>query len=446
VAKQGTPAGLIGTTAFQGLAVSEMSAQGVSALPLLIVDHPLGGERPEAIGRRAQQAFEQLNALIGGSGSRSAGSGTKDPAPGATTISNRPPTNQAGLAGPATTMPTSGELFLDLPDDPTAVFEAFTSRSWADGLPIIPPTEGRVRAMLGSRDGGKTLGVMPPLWRQVTLEKLAVNAVMAGCEPRAFPIVLAAVEAMLDRAFNLYGVQATTHPVAPLLVVNGAYGREVGLHGGSGCFGPGFRANATIGRAIRLILLNVGGAWPGRYDMATQGSPAKYSYCIAENEAASPWGPMASGDTVTVFGGEPPHNVNDHVATTATGILTTLSDTAVSLGSNVGWYFSQSQLMVVLGPEHARTIADDGFTRADVQRFVYEHARLSLGQLKLGGMWGMHDWPRWMTAVADPAMLLPQVPSPEDIYVVVAGGSGKHSAVVPNCTFSRAVSRPIALS
>ena len=437
MAKQGTPAGLIGTTAFQGLAVSEMGAQGVSALPLLVVEHPLGGERPESIARRAQQAFEQLDALIGGSA-------TKDPASGAATASNRPPTAQAGLAGPATTMPMSGaDPYLDLPDDPTAVFEAFTARAWADGLPIIPPTEERVRAMLGARDGDTTLGVMPPLWRQVTLDKLAVNAVMAGCEPRAFPIIVAAVEAMLDRTFNLYGVQATTHPVAPLLVVNGAYGREVGLHGGSGCFGPGFRANATIGRAIRLILLNVGGAWPGRYDMATQGSPAKYSYCIAENEAASPWGPMASGDTVTVFGGEPPHNVNDHVATTATGILTTLCDTAVSLGSNVGWYFSQSQLMVVLGPEHARTIADDGFTRADVQRFVYEHARLSLGQLRLGGMWGMHDWPRWMTAVADPATLLPQVPSPDDIYVVVAGGSGKHSAVVPNCTFSRAVSRPI---
>jgi hypothetical protein len=394
-----------------------MGAQGVAALPLLVVEHPLGGERPEAVARRAAQAFEQLNALVGGT-----------------------PAARSAAAAPA-----AAEASLDLADDPAVVFAAFTEREWADGLPIIPPTEERVRAMLGGRDGDKALGVMPPLWRQVTLDKLAVNAVMAGCEPRAFPIVLAAVEAMLDRAFNLYGVQATTHPVAPLLVLNGAYAREVGVHGGSGCFGPGFRANATIGRAIRLILLNVGGAWPGRYDMATQGSPAKYAYCIAENEAASPWGPMAGGDAVTVFGGEAPHNVNDHVSTTASGVLTGVCDTAVSLGSNVGWYFSQSQLMVVLGPEHAKTIADDGFTRADVQRFVYEHARLTLGELRLGGMWGMHDWPRWMTAVEDPAVRLPQVPSPDDVYVVVAGGSGKHSAVVPNCTFSRAVTRPIAL-
>src|SRR5262249_32977182 len=294
-------------------------------------------------------------------------------------------------------------------DDPISLLEEFTARNWADGLPIVAPTEERVKAMLGGRDGAKSLGMMPPLWRQVTLEKLAVNAVMAGCEPRAFPIIVAGVEAMLDRAFNLYGVQATTHPVAPWLIVNGPYGREVGVHGGSGCFGPGFRANATIGRAIRLILLNVGGAWPGRYDMATQGSPAKFAYCIGENEAAAPWGPLRDGDVVTVYGGEGPHNVNDHVSTTASRILANVADTAVSLGSSVGWYFSQAQLMVVLGPEHARTIADDGFTRADVQRFVYENARQPLSLMRLGGMWGMQDWPHWMNATTDPDARLPRV-------------------------------------
>ena len=190
--------------------------------------------------------------------------------------------------------------------------------------------------------------------------------------------------------------------------------------------------------------MNLGGAWPGRYDMATQGSPAKFTYCIAEREDASPWGPLRGGESaVTVFGGEAPHNVNDHVSTGAAGILATVADTAVSLGSNVGWYFSQSQLLIVLGPEHAATIAGDGFTRADVQRYVFEHARLPLRTLKLGGMWGIQDWPRWMMAVTDDDALLPQVPSPDDVIVIVAGGPGKHSAVVPNCTFSRAVSRPI---
>jgi hypothetical protein len=325
------------------------------------------------------------------------------------------------------------------------VLAEFCARRWCDGLPIVPPTEARVRAMLGNRAADHSLGAVPPLWRQATLGKLAINAVMAGCEPAYFPVLVAAVEAMLDPAFNLYGVQATTHPVAPLLIVNGPYARAIGLHGGSGCFGPGFRANASIGRAIRLVMLNVGGAWPGRHDMATQGSPAKFSFCIAENEEASPWGPLRDGDVVTVYGGEPPHNVNDHVSTTAAGILATVADTAVSLGSNVGWYLSQSQLLVVFGPEHATTVAGDGFTRADVQRYVFEHARLPVRTLKLGGMWGMQDWPPWMMAVRDDDARLPQVPSPDDVFVAVAGGPGKHSAVVPNCTFSRAVSRPIVV-
>jgi hypothetical protein len=338
---------------------------------------------------------------------------------------------------------TDAARILEVEDSPEAVLDAFVERGWCDGLPIVPPTEERVHAMLGAADPARSLGPMPPLWRDATLELLAVNAVMAGCQPEYFPVIVAAVEAMLDPAFNLYGVQATTHPVAPLVIVNGPHGRRIGLHGGSGCFGPGFRANATIGRAVRLILMNVGGGWPGRHDMATQGSPAKFSYCIAENEEASPWDPLVAGDSVTVYGGEAPHNVNDHVSTAAAGILATVAHTAATLGSNVGWYFAQSQWLVVLGPEHAQTIAADGLGRADVQRFVYEHARLPLGTLKLGGMWGAQDWPAWMMALRDDEARPPRVPSPEDVLVIVAGGPGKHSSVVPNCCFSRAVSRPI---
>ncbi|HEX2439042.1 MAG TPA: hypothetical protein VHT71_12120 [Methylomirabilota bacterium] len=414
-----------------------------------MIDHPLGGERPDAVARRSRQAFDQLVSLIDGAASTATGAATTGSATNvararATTTSNRPPTLLPDHAPLATTVPAeTAPATILVDDDPIALLHEFSERAWSDGLPIVAPTEARVQAMLAGRAGTQLLGTMPPLWRQVTLEKLAINAVMAGCDVAAFPIIVAAVEAMLDPAFNLYGVQATTHPVAPLLVVNGPYGRKIGLHSGSGCFGPGFRANATIGRAIRLILLNVGGAWPGRYDMATQGSPAKYAYCIAENEAASPWGPLWDGDVVTVYGGEGPHNVNDHVSTTAAGVLANVADTAISLGSNVGWYFSQAQLMVVFGPEHARTVAGDGFTRADVQRFVYEHARQPLSLMKQGGMYGMQDWPQWMNATTDPDARLPRVPSPEEIFVIVAGGSGKHSAVIPNCTFSRAVARPI---
>src|SRR5262245_3995568 len=429
-----------------------MRALGVLGLPMVAIEHPLGGERTDGVSKRARQAVDQIRALLGKANSTGEAAtvpatsriGRAEPAsptgageigrtePASTFL--RPLSVEAGLTDPATIITT---------DTPEAVLAAFCERQWCDGLPIVPPTEERVRAMLNGAPGDRLLGLMPPLWRQATLEKLAVNAVMAGCEPAAFPLIVAAVEAMLDPSFNLYGVQATTHSVAPLLIVHGPIAAELGVHAGSGCFGPGFRANATIGRAIRLILLNVGGAWPGRHDMATQGSPAKFSYCIAERADASPWGALHEDSVVTVFGGEPPHNVNDHVSTTAAGILATVADTAVSLGSNVGWYFSQSQLLIVLGPEHAQTIASDGLSRADVQRFVFENARLPLRTLKLGGMWGIHDWPRWMHAVTDDNALLPQVPSPDDVMVIVAGGPGKHSAVVPNCTFSRAVSRPV---
>jgi len=431
---------VIGTTAFRGLAVSELGALGITGLPMVVVEHPLGGERSEGISRRARQATDQLTALLSCAAREI---GRTEPASAVVAGSVRPASTEGGLreslAG--SVRPISPET-LETLDTPDAVLAAFCEREWCDGLPIVPPTEERVRAMLGGAPAERPLGAMPPLWRQATLEKLAVNAVMAGCEPSYFPVIVAAVQAMLDPSFNLYGVQATTHPVAPLLIVHGPAALELGVHAGSGCFGPGFRANATIGRAIRLIMLNVGGAWPGRYDMATQGSPAKFSYCIAER-ADAPWGPLYADNVVTVFGGEPPHNVNDHVSTTAAGILATVADTAVSLGSNVGWYFSLSQLLIVLGPEHARTIAGDGFSRADVQRFVFEHARLPLRTLKLGGMWGIQDWPRWMHAVTDDDALMPQVPSPEDVLIIVAGGPGKHSAVVPNCTFSRAVSRAI---
>ncbi len=319
---------------------------------------------------------------------------------------------------------------LQLPEED--VYAEFVKRDWCDGLPIVAPTPERVGSMIAAarEDPKRVLGVMPPLWREASIEK-----------------------AVLEPAFNLYGVQATTHPVAPLIIVSGPVAGAIGMHSGSGLFGPGFRANATIGRAMRLILLNVGGAWPGRHDMATQGSPAKFSYAIAERENGAPWpslrerlGFAPEQSVVTVFGGEGPHNVNDHVSTTAAGILNNVSDVAATLGSNVGWYMSQSQLLVVLGPEHAQTIAADGLRAPDVQRFVFEHARLPLGRLKLGGMWGMHDWPLWMQKVTDERALLPMVPSTDDIYVMVAGGSGKHSCVVPNCTFSRAVSKVVETS
>src|SRR3989442_10572601 len=159
-----------------------------------------------------------------------------------------PPSVQAGLTDLVTT------------DDPEGVLAAFCERERCDGLPIVPPTEARVQAMLAGAPADRSLGAMPPLWRQATLKKLAVNAVMAGCEPRHFPLLVAAVQAMLEPSFNLYGVQATTHPVAPLLIVHGPIAAELGVHGGSGCFGSRLRAHSTNWPAIPTSLMHVGRA------------------------------------------------------------------------------------------------------------------------------------------------------------------------------------------
>jgi hypothetical protein len=182
------------------------------------------------------------------------------------------------------------------------------------------------------RDREVEIGTIPPRQGIVTVEKLAVNAVMAGCRPEYFPVVLAATEAMLDERFNLYAVQCTTHPCAPLLILNGPIARELDVNSRYNAFGPGCRANATIGRAVRLILQNVGGGTPGVLDRATQGQPAKYSYCIAEDELENPWSPLhvergfdPATSTVTVCGAENPHNLNDHVSTASRGILTMIA-------------------------------------------------------------------------------------------------------------------------
>ncbi len=173
--------------------------------------------------------------------------------------------------------PTLTAEAIELPDSLEAVEAHFRGRGWTDGLPIVPPTPERVEAALARIDAAPDLviGKLPPLWGEATVEKIAINAVMAGCAAEALPVLVTAIEAMLEPPFNLYGVQATTHPVAPLVVVHGPAVGRIGMHAGAGVFGPGNRANATLGRAVRLCLWNLGGGRPGAGDMATQGRPPK---------------------------------------------------------------------------------------------------------------------------------------------------------------------------
>jgi hypothetical protein len=315
-----------------------------------------------------------------------------------------------------------------------AILRHYQDQGWTDGLPIVPPTEDDLQAFLRFADRAprEVVAVLPPRQGEATVERIAINAIMAGCRPEYLPVILAAVEALADPAFNLDSIQATTHPVAPLIIVNGPIAKEVGINSGYNAFGQGFRANLTIGRAIRLLLMNVGGGLPGTGDRATQGSPAKIAYCVAENEEANPWEPLqvehgfpADTSLVTAIACEGPHNIQDHFSYTGLGILKVVAGAMGQAGSNN--ILAGGHPLLSLGPEHAATIARDGFTKRQVKEFLFEHARFPLA--RLGDEYRAHLIQRG--AKDAPDTMVPAVRSPDDLTVIVTGGAGKHSCWHP---------------
>ena len=343
------------------------------------------------------------------------------------------------------------EAAFEAEDDYERLNALYYERGWSDGLPIMPPSMKRVESMLAYCDQpwDQPVGHIPPRWGEATPWRLAANAVMAGCEPRYFPVVMLAVEAMCQHSFNLYGVQATTHLCAPLMIVNGPVARELDINCGHNAFGPGWRSNATIGRTIRLVLLNIGGAIPGSGDMATFGSPAKFSYCVAENELASPWEPLhvergfpAFASAVTVVGAEAPHNVNDHESITAEGVLRMVAGTAATTGTNDIAYSGEP--VIAFSPEHAATIAAGGYSKAEAKRYLWEHARLPLGhfsQENIERRMRVKFPERLGNAGLDTPVPLAQ--RPEDFLFIVLGGAGKHTAFIPTFGATRSVTLPL---
>jgi hypothetical protein len=315
-----------------------------------------------------------------------------------------------------------------------AIDRHYQDQGWTDGLPIVPPTEDALREFLRFTDRAprEVVAVLPPRQGEATVERIAINAIMAGCRPECLPVILTAVEALADPVFNLDSIQATTHPVAPLIVVNGPIAREIGINSGYNAFGQGFRANVTIGRAIRLLLMNVGGGLPGTGDRATQGSPAKIAYCVAENEEANPWEPLhvehgfpPDTSTVTAIGCEGPHNIQDHFSYTGLGILKVIAGAMGQAGSNN--ILAGGHPVLSLGPEHAATIARDGFSKRQVKEFLVEHARFPLA--RLGDEYRKHLIGRGTKDAPD--TMVPAVRSVDQLTVIVVGGAGKHSCWQP---------------
>ena len=332
---------------------------------------------------------------------------------------------------------------LEIPEmDADAWADYVEAQGWTDGLPLVVPSEEAVARMMdGARGDNEPFPAITP--RQVipTLRSLAANAVMAGCRPTYFPVVLSALRGVLVADYNLHGSLATTHSCAPMVMVNGPLRLALNINCGTNCFGQGWRANAAIGRALQLILLNiVGGAKPAVMDRSTFGSPAKYTFCFGENEEESPFAPYhvrhgfdAAESVVTVMSAEPNHNLNDHGSTTGKGILTTFAGAIASPAANT--VYAKGPFFIIFGPEHAATLARDDFTVEQIQQFLYDTARVPLAEVSPENR-----------QIYEESGHLPEndffkvAPTPDDIHVAVAGGAGKHSAWIPSFGGTAAIS------
>ena len=310
--------------------------------------------------------------------------------------------------------------------------EAMFDRGWTDGLPVVPPTEERVMRMLAAttRAPYDVVAMVPPDLVEVTVEKVAINAVMAGCRPEYFPWVLTAVEAVCNDTFNIHGVLATTMPVGPVIVCNGPGTRAIGMNSGMNVFGQGNRANLTIGRAVQLVIRNVGGGRPGEVDRATHGNPGKISFCFAEDEVGSPWtslaesrGVAAGVDAVTVFPGEGPRCVVDQLARDPDSLCNTFAACLRTL-HNPKSVLAFDAILVV-GPEHARVFAEAGWDRDRVLTELHARLQIAGTELVRGANGIAEGVPAHLEGVT-----LPKFRPGGILLVHAGGGAGLFSAII----------------
>jgi len=324
-------------------------------------------------------------------------------------------------------------------------FEAMVQRGWSDGLPLVPPTPERVLEMLQgtTRKPDETIALVPPDLVECSVEKVAINAVMAGCKPEYLPVVLACVEAACTDAFNAHGLLATTMPTGPVIVVNGPIRRRIGMNSGINVFGQGNRANSTIGRALQLVIRNVGGGRPGEVDRATFGNPGKLSFCFAEDEEASPWTPLAQDlgaepgvDCVTLFPGEGPRSIVDQLsrepeslARTFAANLRTLHHPKLVLAFDV---------LLAVGPEHARVFREAGWSKAQLVERLHALLQIPGGELVRGAGGIAEGLPE---AIKDAT--LPKFRPGGILVVHCGGGAGLFSAMIGGWVTGEMGSQPV---
>jgi hypothetical protein len=312
-------------------------------------------------------------------------------------------------------------------------FETAFDRGWTDGLPVVPPTPARVLRMLDGtrRAPDEIVAVVPPDLVPITVEKVAINAVMAGCKPEYLPVVLAAVSAACTDTFNMHGLLCTTYFSGPVVIVNGPIAARIGMNSGINCLGQGNRANATIGRALQLVVRNVGGGLPGGIDRATLGNPGKYTFCFAEDEAGSPWEPLsvergfaAGTSTVSLFAGHGPSSIVDQISRTPESLVRTFA--AKLRATHHPKLVMGMGAVLVISPEHARVFAAAGWSKARLHREL--DALLAIDGAALArGADGIEEG---VPAALAAGRKLPKF-RPGDLAIVHAGGSaGMFSAII----------------
>lgn len=330
--------------------------------------------------------------------------------------------------------------------DEDAANELYQRNGWTDGLPIVAPTESRVRAFLAAMGlpSDHTIGTEPVRRRRIPAEKVAIAAVMAGCLPEYMPVVRAVVEAMCDPAFGLHGATSSTGGAAPMIVVNGPIRQRIGMNATHNVFANASRANATIGRSIRLMLLNVLGGIPGQLDRATLGHPGKFTFCLAEDEEDTPWIPLAQQrgvpagtSAITVMSVESPHQIMNEWTHEPRELLDTYA--AAIRANMLGYSIWEGNYAIVVAKQHRDVFNAAGWSKQDIREYLFEHCQVHRRQWRDVGK----------AAVAgrkDEDRIYKAMRSPDDLLVIAAGGpAGGFGAIAPPWygKKSLAVTRPV---
>ncbi len=418
------PAITVCSDQFIVLGRKQLKALSAEGHPIAVIPHPFGLRTRDEVRAIAEQCVADIARIA------------VDPKAGA-------------LAGGKAAGRPARAARIEAPEDADEFDKFCIDRKWSDGLPLRPPTLDKVERMIAAsgRAPDEVVAVVQPGFGAATVEGIAINAVMAGCRPEYIRTLIAAVEAFTDRRFNLQGIQATTNPATAMILVNGPVAREIGVNGHLNCLGQGTWANATLGRALRLVMQNIGGTLPGEMDRATQGQPGKYTFCCAENEADSPWEPLhvergfsKNDSTVTLIGAAGTQNMNSH-AKDAADVLRVISD-SICYPTNNDYHFG-GEPWLLLGPEHAEILHREGLTKAQVKRRIWELSKLPAHRFAAKDMMRLKHTRGAELGAINEDSLIPISFKPDDIAIVVAGGPGTHSVYVPTFGHTRSVTRKI---